>query len=87
MCIRDRVITRNTNGDWIRNTNGHWIRKTKADRIYDKIIMGSNPVNHCNGIMEQFKKLNSYYVDNNIMSLIKDEKCYIKIRLLFDDGG
>ena len=30
----------------------------------------------------------SYYINNNnVMSVMKDENCYVKIRLIFDDGG
>ena len=39
------------------------------------------------GITEQFKILNSYYIDNNKISLFENENCYVKIRLNFDDGG
>ena len=49
--------------------------------------MWDNPVDYYMGITEQFKMLNSYYNNNNKIKVIKNELCYIKKSLLFDDGG
>ena len=69
------------------NTDGDKTRITDVDRLYNLIIMCGNPVKHCYEVMEPFEKTNSYYNSNNKMSLIVNELCRRKTRLLFDDGG
>ena len=56
--------------------------------VYDKIIiMGSNPMyNHC-GKMNKLKFYGYYTHDSHMRYVNKFEKCYVKPRLLFDDGG
>ena len=79
MCIRDSylLVTNDNKGDWTQNTN--------ADSFYERIY--SNPGDYCVGVMEQWEKLNSCYIDSDKMKIIKSELCYKNIRLLFDDGG
>ena len=49
--------------------------------------MWNNPVDYYMGFTEQLEILTGYYINNNdVRSVIKDN-CYIKIRLLYDDGG
>ena len=56
------------------------------DMLHDKLIW-NKPINS-NDIVERYKKLNKYYIDNNnIIYLIKNDVCRSKTRLLFDDGG
>ena len=75
-----RVIDNNTDGDKAKIND--------LDRIYDLIIMWDNPVNYYVGFMEQFEILENHYINNNNeWSVSKDDKYYIKIRLLHDDGG
>ena len=49
--------------------------------------MWDNPVNYYVGITKQFKIVKGYYNNKNKINLLKNELCYIKKRLLFDDGG
>ena len=59
-----------------------------TSKIYDLIITWDNPVNYYAGFTEQFEILENYYINNNSeLSVSKDDNCYIKIRLIFDDGG
>ena len=52
------------------------------------IIRWDSLVDYYVGIKEQFEILKSYYINkNNVMSIHKDENCYVKIRLIYDDGG
>ena len=73
-----QIMTDKNDGDWTL---------TKVDMAYDRIIMGDNPVNYYYGIMDGMNS-NGYYINgNNKRNLNKNENCYIKIRLIFDDGG
>ena len=50
--------------------------------------MWDNPVDDYVGCAEQVERLMNYDINNNNeRSVIKDENCYIKVRLLYDDGG
>ena len=70
------------------NTDGNKTRINDVDRLYDLIIMWDSPVDYYVGITEQFEILESYYINNNnVVSINKDENCYVIIRLIFDDGG
>ena len=71
MCIRDRVIGNNTDGD-----------KTKinyVDRFYDLIIMWDNPVNYYVGFTEQFEILENYYINEGSVHF----SCNLTIILAF----
>ena len=70
------MLTKNTDGDWTKITN--------IDKVYE-IIKGNNSRNH-NGIMND-RELMGYYNNNNKLSVSKDERCYKKLRLLYNDGG
>ena len=72
----DMGITKNTNGDWTKVNN--------VGKVYE-IIKRYNPINY-NGIMNDIE-LMGYYINNNELSVSKNDNCYIKIRLLYDDGG
>ena len=67
-------MTDHTKGDWtILGDN----------RLYH-LITWNNPV----GIVEEYKNLDNLYINkNDIMSLIKNEWCRCKTRLLYVDGG
>ena len=40
------------------------------------------------GFAEQVEILKNYYINNiNEMSVSKDDNCYVKVRLIYDDGG
>ena len=68
------------------NTERDWTKNTNVYGFYD-LIMESNLLNYSCGIGDK-PKVKSYYINNNnVMSVIKDENCYVKIRLIFDDGG
>ena len=61
-----------------KNTDGDKTKNTKVDGFYE--LIGNNGV--------------KYYVDNghynnsnSVTSVSKDDNCYIKVRLLYDDGG
>ena len=74
MCIRD-----STNGDWTKNNN--------ADMTYDKIIMGvSNPEHYYYGRIEKTNFYGHYIKNSHMMNINKNERCYVNIRLIFDDG-
>ena len=56
------------------------------DMVYDKLIW-NKPINS-NDLVEEYKNLSKYYIDNNnIIYLIKTKLYRPKIRLLFDDAG
>ena len=66
------------------------MKKTHKDvykrQVHDKLIW-NKPINS-NEIVEEYKKLDKYYIDNNnIIYLIKNKLYRPKIRLLFNDGG
>ena len=73
------IMTKNTKGELTIND---------ADRFYDRIIMGDNPINYYYGIMDKVD-LNGHYAkkDNIIMYVNKTEMCKSTIRLIFYDGG
>ena len=72
-------ITSNTDGDLTKNKN--------VDMIYDKIIMGDNPMYYSYGTMEKTNFYGYYTNDSHMMCINKIEKCYVKTRLIFDGGG
>ena len=55
--------------------------------IYDKIIMGGNPMPYYYGTMEKTNVYGYYTNDSHMMCINKIEQCYVNIRLIFDDGG
>ena len=69
------MVTKNTDGDRTKNTN--------VDGLYE-LIMGSNLGNYSCDIGDE-SIVKSYYI--NVMSINKDDKCYVKVRLIYDDGG
>ena len=70
------------------NTDGDKTKINDLDRVYNLIIMWDNPVDYYVGFTEIFEILEKYYIiNNNEMSVMKDDNCYMKIRLLYDDGG
>ena len=70
------------------NTDGDKTKTNDVDRFYDLIIMWDNPLGYYVGFMEQIEILENYYINNNNeVSVSKDDKGYIKIRPLYDDGG
>ena len=73
------VITKNTDGDFTNNTD--------VNLIYDKIILGGNPIDYCFGTMEKISSCGYNTKNNHMWRINKIEKCYIKTRLIFDDGG
>ena len=72
-------VTTETYGDLTKNNN--------VDLVYDKIIMGGNPMYYYYGTMEHINLYGYYTNDSHMMCINKIEKCYKKIRLLYDDGG
>ena len=78
--INDLIVTNDTDGDLTKNNN--------ADLVYDKIIMGDNPRDYYYGKMNN-KDLNGYYTNDSHMVYVvnKNKMCYVKIRLIYDDGG
>ena len=77
---RNYLMETNNNTEW------DWTKNTNVDGFYE-LLMGSNLVNYSCGIGDK-PKVKSYYINNNnVMSVIKDENCYVKIGLIFDDGG
>ena len=76
--ITYRMVTKNTDGDRTKNTN--------VEGLYE-LIVGSNLVNYSCDIGEE-SNVKGYCVNNNnVMSINKDENCYVKVRLIYDDGG
>ena len=79
--INDKItylmLTNNTDRDWTKITN--------VDKVYE-IIKGSNPINY-KGIMNDIELMGYYNNNNNKLSVSKNEKCYKKVRLLYNDGG
>ena len=73
-------ITKNTNGDLTNNTN--------VDMIYDKVIVGGNPrYYYYFGTIEKINFYGYYKKDSHMLCINKIEQCYVKKRLIFDDGG
>ena len=91
MCIRDRyIVVDDCNNDVMvitKNTDGGFIKNTNVDLIYDKIILGGNPIDYYFGIMEKISSCGYKTKNNHMWHINKIEKCYIKTRLNFDDGG
>ena len=57
------------------------------DMVYDKKLQ-NKPFNSGNKIVEEYKILNKYYINNNnIIYMIKNILYRPKIRMLFNDGG
>ena len=75
--INDRGITKNTDGDCRKLTN--------VDKVYE-IINGDNPINY-NGITNDIDLMGYNNNNNNKLSVSKDDNHYIKVRLMYDDGG
>ena len=50
--FNDVIVTINTDGEWTKNTN--------VDMIYDKVMMGGNPIHYYYGTMEKIN-FNGYY--------------------------
>ena len=69
------------------NTKGDGTKNTKVDMICDRIIIWNNPINYFYGLMDETNLKGHYIKKCNIMSVINNEKCYVNIRLIFDDGG
>ena len=69
------MLTNNTKRDWTKITN--------VDGFYE-LIGGNNVVKYYVDIINE----NGHYNNNyNVMSINKDENCYVKVRLIYDDGG
>ena len=65
-----------------KNTDGDRTKITKVDGSYE--LIGNNGVKEYADIIND----NGHYNNNyNIKRVIKDDNCYIKVRLLYDDGG
>ena len=58
---------------------------SNVDKFYD-IIIRKNPIDYY-GIMNNTDLMGHYIKNKNIMYVNKNENCYVKIRLNFDDGG
>ena len=71
------MLTNNTDGDWTKITN--------IDKVYE-IIKGKNPINY-NGRMNAIELMGYYNNNKKKLSVSKNEKCYKKIRLLYNHGG
>ena len=67
------------------NTKGEWTKNTNVDKFYE-IIRWNNPIDYY-GIMNNTDLKGPYIKNENIMYVNKNEKYYVKIRLIFDDGG
>ena len=65
-------ITNNTKGE---------LTIPNVDRFYE-LIVGNDVVKYYVDTIDD----NGYYNHNNDMYVNKDENCYVKIRLIFDDG-
>ena len=72
-------LTINTNGDLTKNTNSHM--------DYEKIIMEGNPMPYYCGTMEKINYYGYYTKVSHMMCTNEIEQCYVKSRLIFDDGG
>ena len=46
-----------------------------------------SPIDYYFGIMEKIKFYGHYTENSHMMNANKIDKCYTKIRLLYDDGG
>ena len=69
-------------------TEGDWTKINNADLVYDKIIiMGNNPMYDYCGKMNELKFYGYYTQDSHMRYVNKIENCYVKPRLIFDDGG
>ena len=77
--LNDMIEIINTDGDLTKNDNVYM--------IYDKVIRGGNPEDYYYGTMEYINLYGYYTNDSHMMCINKIEMCYIKIRLIFDDGG
>ena len=77
--INDLSVANNTDGDLTKNNN--------ADLVYDKIIMGGNPEHYYYGILKKMNFYGYYTNDSHMRYVNKNKKCYVGIRLIFDDGG
>ena len=61
-------------------------KNNNADMTYDNVIKGGNPMYYYCGTMEK-KNFYGYYTnDIHMRHINKNEMCYVKIRLIFDDG-
>ena len=70
------------------NTDGDKTKINDLERLYDLIMMWDSPVNYYVGFTEQAEILKDYFINNNnVRSAIKDDSCYVKVRLISDDGG
>ena len=78
-CDNDVLVITNTDGDFIKNTN--------VDLIYDIVIRGGNPKYYYYGTMEHINLYGYYTKDSHMLGINKIEQCYVKKRLIFDDGG
>lgn len=69
------MLTKNTKRDWTKITN--------VDGFYE-LIGGNNVVKYYADIIND----NGYYNNNyNVMRVIKDDNCYVKVRRIYNDGG
>ena len=69
------MLTKNTKRDWTKITN--------VDGFYE-LIGGNNVVKYYADIINGNGHYNNHY---NVMRVSKDENCYVKVRLIYDDGG
>ena len=70
-------ITNNIKGDWTKITN--------VDKVYE-IIIRNNPIDYY-GVTNDTELMGYYVNNNNVMRVSKNENCYVKVRLVYDDGG
>ena len=72
-------VTTETYGDLTKNNN--------VDLIYDIVIRGGNTKYYYYGRMEHINLYGYYTKDSHMLCTNKIEQCYVKKRLIFDDGG
>ena len=78
--MTDLILNITTDGDWTEINN--------VDLVYDKIIIiGSNPMYDYCGKTNKLKFYGYYTQDGHMRYINKAENCYVKPRLIFDDGG
>ena len=65
------------------NTNEDWTKNTNADLAHDKVIMGGNPKNYYDGILEKMNFYGYYTNDSHMMCINEIEQCYMQKRFIF----